>query len=243
LTNRINISATADYFAQKQLKEVVMSLMDYQVIIIDCDGILINSHQGILSKIYQLRQDLPQNQLTRQSLIQHFDACYYRQTPRIPELGFCALHALTYQQVLAHYSLKTHWKEMLHFARSANTWPRYADAWGAVQYLRKFFRVIVRCDRDIEDLPTLRSGFDLPAEEILIRTPDPHQIQQYLESQGISPQQSLMITTPALAKTFEVPNIHCIERGFIDPPDTRENLAALVIAHQSALRQSGTNYA
>ncbi|MEI8634777.1 hypothetical protein P4S72_27450 [Vibrio sp. PP-XX7] len=132
-----------------------MRLTDYRVLLIDCDGVLIDHHGGIGSHLSVLQQNLPHKMKPQQACLAQYDAHVEALNPSLPELGFSALHCFAYQQFMQAQGTPVNWKESLHFARSIVDWPQYEDAFGALRYLRKFYNIIVRCDREPEDLPPL----------------------------------------------------------------------------------------
>ncbi|CAG8999744.1 MAG: hypothetical protein CENE_01723 [Candidatus Celerinatantimonas neptuna] len=214
-----------------------MDITQYDTIVIDCDGILINHAQGILTNIYELQQDLPQNIAYRNDLIQRYFEHYYGLSDSISENGFCASHCFAFQQVMKHLSVRTNWREALRFARSVNDWPVFEDAYGALHYLRKFFHVLVRCDREPEDVPSIVDKFNINHRDIIIRTPGEDAIKSAIVRLGQSADTCLHLTSPFLAPLSSFENIQIIRRN--DPAyESDDSLARVVMEHQSHLRHS-----
>ncbi|MZI94953.1 hypothetical protein F9817_17385 [Vibrio sp. CAIM 722] len=217
-----------------------MKKKELEVLILDCDGVLINHHQGFLTNLYNLRQDLPQNSVTRRAAITAFETAYAKYIERLPELGFSAIQCFCFAEVLEHFSRETNWREMLHYSRSIGKWPDYEDAYGALHYLKKFYRVVVRCDREMEDIEFIKKRFGIEKNDILLRDMEPDQIQRFLRSIGLTDEQGLVVTNPQNAQRLSFPYIREISRAF---DGSKESLVSLIVEHQRKLRISGTEYA
>ena len=217
-----------------------MSDRQIQLVILDCDGVLINHHQGFLLNLYKLRQDMPQDILSQQKAINHYDERYVHYLRQLPELGFCAIQCFCFADVLTHFGLQAQWREMLHFARSIGKWPKFEDAFGALHYLKKFYRVMVRCDREKEDVEYLKQKFQLSPNDILLRDSEPDQIQRHLRSLGLTDDQAVVVTNPINAQTLTFPHVRVLSRA---GSSTKESLATLIFEHQENLRGNGIKYA
>lgn len=124
-----------------------MPLSDYKALSFSCYGTLINRDSGIYSA---LRPLLTRGQigLDRHETLARFDeyeAAQQAETPRLP-----------YPQVLAevHRRLAKEWgvlasdDEHALFGQSTSNWPVYADAPAALQYLKRFFKLVILSNAD-----------------------------------------------------------------------------------------------
>lgn len=214
-----------------------MDITQYDTIVMDCDGILINHAQGILANMYELQQDLPQNIADRHDLIQRYLDYYYGLSDSICENGFCASNCFTFQQVMKQLDVRVNWREALRFARSVNDWPLFEDAYGALHYLRKFFHVLVRCDRDPEDVSHLVEKLHINHRDIIVRMPPSHSLNAALVSRGYDADTCLHLTSPFLAALSSFENTQVIRRN--DPSyGSDDSLASVVMSHQNCLRNS-----
>jgi 2-haloacid dehalogenase len=242
-----------------------MDITNFKAIIIDCDGILVNHHQGILTKIFDLQQNLPQDIPSQRKLLQHYLDHYYSLSPELNKNGFAATHCFAYQklmendllmgngqpiesdhfmksdQFIENYQIEFTWKKAFRFVRSVSDWPNYEDAFGALQYLKKFFRVFVRCDRDREDIPSLLERLNLAENDVIPRSPNENQLKQFLDDQSIDPQSCLALTTPYLLSYTQLPHVKVLQRQTTgdnyEKAHADQTLASLVIAHQEKLRR------
>jgi len=215
-----------------------MDSTQFSTIVIDCDGILVNHCQGILSRINELQQNLPQEMPRQESLIHRYLNHYYSLSSSLDENGFCASHCFTFQKVMSDASVKTSWKKTFQFGRTIRHWPVYEDSYGALQYFKKFFRVYIRCDREPEDIPFLIKSLGIEHSDIIIRSQYNHGLINELLKKGEQVENCLLLTTQRLSELTEFPNIQVIRRAtiFSQTDSGQRSLARLVFDHQDYLR-------
>jgi hypothetical protein len=217
-----------------------MNITDFETIVIECDGILINHYQGILNKIYELQQNLPQNIPFKKSLIQDYIDHYHNQSQSLDDNGFCALHCFTYQTLMKQNQVAFNWKRTFQFGRAMKHWPMYEDAYGALHYLKKFFNVLIRCDREPEDIPNIINNLKISEQDLIIRSEQKDGLSDALSLRGLNSASTLLITTPDIAKINAFPNTRVVRRHQFKPePDAQnESLADLVLEHQNLIRNT-----
>ncbi|MCE0494968.1 hypothetical protein [Vibrio salinus] len=217
-----------------------MDITNFKTIIIECDGILINHYQGILNKIYELQQNLPQNIPFKKSLIRDYMEHYHNKSDSLTDNGFCALHCFTFQALMEQNQISFNWKRTFQFGRAMKHWPLYEDAYGALHYLKKFFKILIRCDREPEDIPYIINDLDIQSNDLIIRNDKEDGLIDELKFREIDVSSCLLITTPDIAKTNPFPNTKIIHRNqFKQNSDSHgDTLASLVVEHQNAIRNS-----
>ncbi|CAM3655489.1 hypothetical protein VA7868_04129 [Vibrio aerogenes CECT 7868] len=217
-----------------------MDITKYKTLIIDCDGILVNHFHGILTKLYELQQNLPQDISYQTNLIQRYLDHYYHLSDALDQNGFCASHCFTFQSLMKQDQQNQDWRMTFRFGRTIKHWPLYEDAYGALHYLKKFFRVFIRCDREPEDIPYLIENLGITQKDLIIRGSQANDLHNVLATQGHDIESALLLTTPHLAHMTSFPNTRVIHRYRIPSSDqpTGESLADLVIEHQNILRNS-----
>ncbi|PPC74286.1 2-haloalkanoic acid dehalogenase [Pokkaliibacter plantistimulans] len=219
-----------------------MHLTDYQALLIDCDGVLIDHESGIWSALQQFQQNLPHDALNRQQLMSDYHRTLNELMPRLSELGFTGCLCFAYRQLMESHGYQPSWRESLRFARAVVNWPLFEDAPGALLYLRKFYRVLVRCDRETEDVPSLCERLGVSAKEVIIRGETPEEEKRQLAERGVYPDHLLLVTNACLAAKNSYPAICLLQRpGSLmkKQPKTKlriSSLAELVFQHQESLR-------
>ncbi len=126
-----------------------MGLIDYRALLIDCDEVLVDRDSGVWTAL----QPLLDNGLnTRQRpVLAEFNDVIRTLYPRFDELGFSGLLCFAHRQLAERLGIKASWEEGMSFARSVPNWTLFEDAPGAMLYLRKFYRLLVYADRDLQD--------------------------------------------------------------------------------------------
>ncbi|MGP8305260.1 hypothetical protein [Vibrio sp. YIC-376] len=217
-----------------------MDITKFTTIIIDCDGILVNHYKGILRKIYDLDQDLPQDIPSQKTIIKQYLDYYYGLSESLVSNGFLASHGFAYQFIMKELNRQYNWRKTFQFGRAMTRWPLYEDAYGALHYLKKFFKVFIRLDIEPEDLPHILKSLELNKEELIIRGQETSALSKILEEKGESIDDCLLLTTTSLAEVTQFPNVRILHRSPLYAPDTTktESLASLVIEHQNTIRSS-----
>lgn len=217
-----------------------MDIVNYETIVIECDGILVNHYQGILNKIYELQQNLPQNIPFKRSLIQTYLDYYHNQSGSVEEYGFCALHCFSFQALMESYHFDVNWRRTFQFGRAMKHWPLFEDAYGALHYFKKFFHVLLRCDREPEDIHHIINKLGISKQALIVRNETKNGLADELNSRGINIETTLLITTADIAENCHFPNTKIIHRSNFkeEISSKNESLASLVVQHQNTIRNS-----
>jgi hypothetical protein len=85
---------------------------------------------------------------------------------RIP-LSPGAFHAQLYQRVAQHLHIIPGWDDSVAFSNSAVQWPIFEDAPGALQYLSKFYRLLLIAPPQGIDVATLTQRLPVPFDAII----------------------------------------------------------------------------
>ncbi|MHA6232971.1 HAD family hydrolase [Pseudomonas fluorescens group sp. PF-69] len=218
-----------------------MHLTDYRALLIDCDEVLVDRDSGIWTAL----QPLLENQAGmpgREEVLAEFDEAVRTLYPRFSELGFSGLLCFAHRQLAERFGLKASWEEGMSFARSACNWSLFEDAPGAMLYLRKFYRLLVYCDRDAEDREQLCERLGILSEDLHSRASKPLEDDAWLLANNLQPENILQITKPP-AELPKSAGLCLIRRG--DENYTQEysadfyitSMADLVAQHQLSLRR------
>jgi len=212
-----------------------MRLTDYRVLMLDCDGVLIDRDSGVWTALQGLFAGMKRPPEKAPVLVrfgQALEALY----PRFDELGFTGLLCFAHRQLAEGFEVPVNWEESLTFARSVGAWPLFEDAPGALLYLRKFYRLVVLCDRDAQDREGLCERLGIPGEELLA----PGQVQAWLDQQQIAAEHALAVR--AYLPSADTTGAVCLlRRGRRVPGECPvdvciNSLADLVAQHQLSLR-------
>lgn len=214
-----------------------MGLTDYRALLIDCDEVLVDRDSGVWAALQPLL-DSRGGQPTREAVLAEFDAVVAALYPRFAELGFSGVMCFAHRQLAEKWGLHASWEEGMSFARSAGNWSLFEDAPGAMLYLRKFYRLLVRGDRDAEDRGVLCERLGIAPEDFISLADDP----QWHNPKAFDEQPILHVTRPSVGAE------QALDRCLIGRHRARQpspcaadycinSMADLVAQHQLSLRR------
>ncbi|UCP11584.1 2-haloalkanoic acid dehalogenase [Pseudomonas sp. MM213] len=218
-----------------------MYLTDYRALLIDCDEVLVDRDSGIWTALQPLLEN-HSGMLGREEVLAEFDEAVRTLYPRFSELGFSGLLCFAHRQLAERLGLKASWEEGMSFARSACNWSLFEDAPGAMLYLRKFYRLLVYCDRDAEDREQLCERLGILPEDLHSRASNPLEDGAWLLDNNLEPENILQVSRPP-AESPKSAGLCLIRRGHENC--TQEytadfyitSMADLVAQHQLSLRR------
>ncbi|WP_460145818.1 HAD family hydrolase [Pseudomonas sp. S2_A02] len=218
-----------------------MYLTDYRALLIDCDEVLVDRDSGIWTALQPLFENHP-GVLSREEILAEFDEAVRTLYPRFAELGFSGLLWQAHRRLAEHFGLKASWEEGMSFARSVGNWSLFEDAPGAMLYLRKFYRLLVCCDRDAEDREQLCERLGITPEDLLSRVSKPLEDSVWLQDNNLQAKDILQVSRPP-AEPPKSAGLCLICRGHGN--DTQQcpadfcinSMADLVAQHQQSLHR------
>ncbi|WP_191487634.1 2-haloalkanoic acid dehalogenase [Pseudomonas sp. FEN] len=218
-----------------------MGLTEYRALLIDCDEVLVDRDSGVWAALQPLLDSRGGHSDKDQVLAEYVEvvrALY----PRFAELGFSGLLCFAHRQLAERWGLKASWEEGMSFARSVAGWSLFEDAPGAMLYLRKFYRLLVRGDRDTEDRGLLCERLGIMPDDFISLASDPLLDPEWLKANELEVAHILQVTRPSAA--WQVTGDLClICRGRAKQPSPCaadyciNSMADLVAQHQLSLRR------
>ena len=173
-----------------------MGLTEYRALLIDCDEVLVDRDSGVWAALQPLL-DSRGGQVQKQAVLAEYNAVVAALYPRFAELGFSGVLCFAHRQLAQSWGLQASWEEGMSFARSAGNWSLFEDAPGAMLYLRKFYRLWVRGDRDAEDRAALCERLGIALEDFISLAEDPG----WLSQPALEGQPMLHVTRASVAAT------------------------------------------
>jgi hypothetical protein len=218
-----------------------MHLTDYRALLIDCDEVLVDRDSGVWTALQPLLENRP-GMPGKEQVLAEFDEAVRGLYPRFSDLGFSGLLCFAHRQLAERLGLKVSWEEGMSFARSACNWSLFEDAPGAMLYLRKFYRLLVYCDRDAEDRDQLCERLGIPPEDLHSRACNPLEDEAWLRQNRLEPGTIMQVSRPPAQPPKSV-GLCLIRRGH--EPENQEysadfyitSMADLVAQHQLSLRR------
>ncbi|KPW35524.1 putative HAD superfamily hydrolase [Pseudomonas coronafaciens pv. atropurpurea] len=172
-----------------------MGLIDYRALLIDCDEVLVDRDSGVWSAL----QPLLDNGLStpcKDQILTEFNDVIRTLYPRFDELGFSGLLCFAHRQLAERLGIKASWEEGMSFARSVSNWTLFEDAPGAMLYLRKFYRLLVYADRDLQDRGILCERLGLEPDSLLSLTTHPLDDTRWLAKMDLDTRDTLLVSRP-----------------------------------------------
>ncbi|WP_248796385.1 HAD family hydrolase [Pseudomonas sp. MWU13-2105] len=218
-----------------------MGLTEYRALLIDCDEVLVDRDSGVWAALQPLL-DSRGGHSDKEQVLAEYAEVVRGLYPRFAELGFSGSQCFAHRQLAERWGLKASWEEGMSFARSAANWSLFEDAPGAMLYLRKFYRLLVRGDRDTEDRGLLCERLGITPDDFISLASDPLLDPEWLKNNELEVRHVLQVTRPAAvgSATRDVCLI-CRDPAKRSSPCAADycinSMADLVAQHQLSLRR------
>lgn len=239
-----------------------MRLTEYKALSFDCYGTLIDWESGMIEALRGLTSRVRQP-LSRDEILQAHARHESQQQVQTPTKRYCELLAIVYKRLAEEWGVVASTDECEAYGLSVRDWPAFVDSPGALQYLKKFYKLIILSNVDNRTFSfsnrKLQVDFDAiyTAEDIGAYKPDDRNFAYmlgHIGDMGLA-KSDLLHTAESLFHDHIPASRHGIascwiyrrygQKGFgatMDPgtvpkTDFRFNsMAELVEAHQNALR-------
>lgn len=239
-----------------------MRLTDFKALTFDVYGTLIDWESGMIAGLQPLTAQAPRPLSRDQILEAH---AYHESTTQAQTPGktYSQLLAVVYKRLAEEWGVPVTWRDCLAYGQSIKDWPAFADSAGALQYLKRHFKLVVLSNIDnasfAHSQKKLEVEFDAAytAEDVGSYKPSPRNFEYmigHLKRLGVERHEILhtaesMFHDHAPANQFGLSNCWIYRRhdkqGFgatMHPGDMPKcdlvfnSMADLVKAHQDELR-------
>ena len=155
-----------------------MNLTDFKILSFDCYGTLIDWETG-LTEAYKGLVARSGQSLERDQILEihaHYEADQQAKTPTMP---YCELLAVVHSRVASAWAVEASAQENARFGSSVPDWPAFSDTVAALQYLKKFYKLVILSNVDRESFKgtntRLQVNFDhiFTAQDIGSYKPNP----------------------------------------------------------------------
>jgi 2-haloalkanoic acid dehalogenase type II len=239
-----------------------MRLTDYKALSFDCYGTLIDWESGMIEGLRGLTSRV-QRPLTRDQILEAHARHESAQQAQTPTKRYCELLPIVYKRLAEEWGVVASTDECETYGLSVRDWPAFVDSPGALQYLKKFYKLIILSNVDNRTFNfsnrKLQVDFDAiyTAEDIGSYKPDSRNFTYMLDHIGDLglKKKDLLHTAESLFHDHVPANQHGIascwiyrrhaQQGFgatMNPGKTPkvnfrfDSMADLVKAHQETLR-------
>ena len=239
-----------------------MKLTDFKALTFDCYGTLIDWESGMVAGLKPLISKAGR-ELSRDEILEAHARHESSQQSQTPGKRYRDLLPIVYRRLAEEWGIAVAWDECVAYGDSVKNWPAFSDSAGALQYLKKHYKLIILSNVDNENFAAsnekLQVAFDAiyTAEDVGAYKPSDRNFDYMLAklgSLGIE-KQDVLHTAESMFHDHGPANRHGLascwiyrrydQEGFgatMHPGDLPQydfrfnSMADLVKAHQEALR-------
>ena len=124
-----------------------MKLTDFKVLTFDCYGTLIDWETGILSGL-RLLVEKADITLTRDQILEIFAQNESAQEVETPAMPYSQLLSIVYKRIAWTWGVAVTNEQANSFGASIPDWPEFSDSVGALQYLKKHYKLVILSNVD-----------------------------------------------------------------------------------------------
>jgi 2-haloalkanoic acid dehalogenase type II len=166
-----------------------MRLTDFTVMSFDCYGTLIDWETGMFEALKPLVSRVGRP-LSRDEVLEAHARHESAQQITTPTRLYKELLAVVYKRLAEEWGVPASWDECIAYGLSVRDWPPFPDSAGSLQYLKKYYKLVILSNVDNESFSCsnkkLQVEFDatFTAEDIGSYKPSPRNFEYMLEKLG-----------------------------------------------------------
>jgi 2-haloacid dehalogenase len=166
-----------------------MRLTDFKALTFDCYGTLIDWEAGMMQALSGL-VGRSARELSRDQILEAHARHESTQQRQTPAKRYCDLLSVVYKRLAEEWGVAVNTDECEEYGQSIRHWPAFADSPDALQYLKKFYKLIILSNVDNRSFSfsnsALSARFDAiyTAEDIGSYKPDDRNFVYMLEHVG-----------------------------------------------------------
>ncbi|MCX4160309.1 MULTISPECIES: haloacid dehalogenase type II [Paraburkholderia] len=166
-----------------------MNLADFDTLTFDCYGTLIDWETGILDGLRPLLERV-KRPLTRDQVLEAHARHEASQQIYTPAKRYQELLAIVYKRLAEEWQVAATLAECIAYGKSIQNWPAFEDSPGALQYLKKHYKLVILSNIDNESFAysnaKLQVEFDgvITAEDVGSYKPSLRNFEYLLEKLG-----------------------------------------------------------
>ena len=126
-----------------------MKLTDFKALTFDCYGTLIDWESGMVEALAPLT-DKVSKALTRNEILEAHARHESSQQLQTPAKPYRDLLPIVYRRLAEEWGVSVSWSECVAYGRSVKNWPAFTDSAGALQYLKRHYKLVILSNVDNE---------------------------------------------------------------------------------------------
>jgi 2-haloacid dehalogenase len=127
-----------------------MKLTNFKALTFDCYGTLIDWESGMVEALKPLTSRVSR-ELSRNDILDAPARHESAQQLQTPGRTYRDLLPIVYKRLAEEWGASPSWEECVAYGRSVRDWPAFIDSAGALQYLKKHFKLIILSNVDNEN--------------------------------------------------------------------------------------------
>jgi putative hydrolase of the HAD superfamily len=126
-----------------------MKLTDFKALTFDCYGTLIDWETGMVEGLRPLVSKVGRA-LSRNEILEAHARHESAQQLQTPGKAYRDLLPIVYRRLAEEWGVPVSWQECVAYGRSVGNWPAFSDSAGALQYLKKHYKLVILSNVDNE---------------------------------------------------------------------------------------------
>ncbi|SAL00616.1 haloacid dehalogenase type II [Caballeronia ptereochthonis] len=143
-----------------------MRLTEFKALTFDCYGTLIDWEAGIAAGLSKLAARLPEP-LSRDRILEAHARHESHQQVLTPDMPYNRLLQVVYKRLAEEWGLAYTWEEALAYGQSVGDWPAFPDSASTLQYLKKYFKLVIVSNVDNESFEVSNRKLDVEFDAIV----------------------------------------------------------------------------
>ena len=124
-----------------------MKLTDFTTLTFDCYGTLIDWETGMIDGLKPLAEKIG-TEVSRDQILEIHARHESSQQAQTPAKRYSDLLATVYRRIAEEWGIPATWDECLAYGNSVKNWPAFSDSAGALQYLKKHYKLVILSNVD-----------------------------------------------------------------------------------------------
>ena len=120
-----------------------MKLTDFKALTFDCYGTLIVWESGMIEAMKSLTSKVSRP-LSRSEILETHARHESSQQAQTPTKLYRELLPIVYRRLAEEWGVSVGWSDCVAYGRSVKTWPAFTDSAPALQYLKRYYRLVAR---------------------------------------------------------------------------------------------------
>lgn len=142
-----------------------MRLTEFKALSFDCYGTLIDWESGMVEALKPLTGKLGRT-LSRNEILEAHARHESAQQLQTPAKLYRELLAIVYRRLAEEWGVAVSWSECVAYGRSVGNWPAFTDSPGALQYLKRHYKLVILSNTDNESFAGSNQRLQVPFDVV-----------------------------------------------------------------------------